>query len=66
MKKYSYIKEMKTTELQDKLVEEVSALGKIRLNNSISPLENPIQIRHKRRLIARLSTELTARSKNDK
>lgn len=66
MKKYSYIKEMKTSELQDKLVEEVSALGKIRLNHNVSPLENPIQMREKRRVIARLNTELTARSKNTK
>lgn len=53
---------MKTSELQDKLADETSALGKMRLNHSVSPLENPMQLRDKKRLIARLSTELTSRN----
>lgn len=63
MKKFSYIKEMKTSELSDKLMDETAALGKMKLNNSISPLENPMQLRDKRRFIARLNTEITSRNK---
>ncbi len=61
MKKYSHIKEMKTTELSDKLVEEKAMLVKMKLNHGISPLENPLQLREKRKLVARLATELNKR-----
>jgi ribosomal protein L29 len=33
------------------------------MNNSVSPLENPLQLRYKKRNIARLKTELTKRNK---
>jgi large subunit ribosomal protein L29 len=36
-------------------------LMKMKLTHSISPLENPLQIRSMRKTIARLNTELTKR-----
>ena len=50
-------------ELKDKLHEEKGSIEKMRLNHKISPVENPMKIREARKLIARLSTELTKKSK---
>ncbi len=36
-------------------------LEKMKLTHSVAPLENPMQIRHMRKTIARLNTELTKR-----
>ena len=36
-------------------------LEKMKLTHSVAPLENPLTIRHTRRTIARLKTELTKR-----
>lgn len=57
---------LSTTDLQGKLKEEKDLLNKIKLNHSISPLENPIKIRDSRKSVARLSTELTKRNKASK
>lgn len=37
-------------------------LGKMKLSHSVTPMENPLQIRHLRKSIARLRTELTKRN----
>jgi large subunit ribosomal protein L29 len=42
------------------------ALNKLKLNHSISPLENPIRIRDSRKTVARVSTELTKRNNTSK
>jgi large subunit ribosomal protein L29 len=57
---------LSTSELLDKMVEEKSSLNKLKLNHSISPLENPIKIRDTRKTVARLATELTKRNKASK
>jgi len=57
---------LSTPELLDKIVEEKSSLNKLKLNHSISPLENPIKIRDTRKTVARLATELTKRNKASK
>ncbi len=57
---------LSTAELQGKLKEEKDALNKLKLNHSISPLENPIKIRDSRKTVARLSTELTKRNNASK
>ncbi len=57
---------LSTSELLDKIVEEKSSLNKLKLNHSISPLENPIKIRDTRKTVARLATELTKRNKASK
>jgi large subunit ribosomal protein L29 len=59
----SVIKEMTTQELREKFSEEKANLSRLELSHSISPLENPMKIRASRRIIARLNTELTKRSK---
>lgn len=47
------------SELRDRIKEEKSTLNKMKINHTVSPVENPMKIRESRKLIARLSTELT-------
>ncbi len=61
MKKYSYIKEMKTDELKEKISLEQESLLKAKLNHAVAPLENPLDIKNKRKMVARLKTELNKR-----
>lgn len=53
------IKNLSAGDLQNKLAEAQADFTKLRLAHSISPVENPIQIRDLRKTIARLQTELT-------
>ena len=62
--KTAEIKELTTAELQERLATEKEALVRMKLNHSISPLDNPLQIKDARRNIARLATELRAREIN--
>ncbi len=57
-------KELTTQEIQERLAAEKEALVRMKLNHSISPLDNPLQIKAARRNIARLATELRAREIN--
>ena len=57
---------LSTAELQSLLKEEKGALNKLKLNHTVSPLENPIKIRDSRKTVARVSTELTKRNKASK
>jgi len=57
---------LSTAELQGLLKEEKGSLNKLKLNHSISPLENPIRIRDSRKTVARVSTELTKRNNTSK
>ncbi|MCI7575639.1 MAG: 50S ribosomal protein L29 [Paludibacteraceae bacterium] len=59
--KTSEIKELTTTELQERLAVEKEQLVRMKLNHSISPLDNPLQLRETRKTIARLATELRQR-----
>ncbi|HHT62054.1 MAG: 50S ribosomal protein L29 [Paludibacteraceae bacterium] len=59
------IKELTTNEVQDRLDAEKERLVRMRLNHSISPLDNPAQIRESRKVIARLATELRQRELNN-
>jgi large subunit ribosomal protein L29 len=61
MKNKESIKEMSTADLQEKLEQTREQLVKMRLNNAVSPLENPNQIRNTRKNIARYLTELRRR-----
>lgn len=61
--KSSVIREMTTDEIQEKLVDEKETLSKLRMQHAISPLENPLVLKDKKKDIARLMTELTSRSK---
>lgn len=62
--KNAEIRDLTDAELQEKIAEEKQVLVKMKMNHAISPIENPNKIKFQRRLIARLKTELTARSKN--
>lgn len=59
--KNSEIKNLSLEELREKINTEVSGLEKLRFAHSISSIENPMQINHSRKLIARLKTELRAK-----
>ncbi len=50
-------------ELKNKIASEEESLRKLKFAHAVSPVENPMQIRHTRRLIARLKTQLTVSSK---
>jgi large subunit ribosomal protein L29 len=49
-------------DLKAKIKEEKSLLNKLSINHAVSQIENPMKIRSSRKLIARLSTELTKKS----
>lgn len=55
------VKELTTAELQERLDAEKAALVSMKLNHTISPLDNPLQIREARKTIARIATELRQR-----
>lgn len=59
--KQTEIKELSTAELQEKLDETKKSYVDLKMAHAVSPLENPIQLRHIRRTIARIATELTNR-----
>ena len=59
--KQSEIKELSTTELNEKLSELKKAFSDLKMTHAVSPLENPIQLRMVRKTVARLATELTKR-----
>ena len=58
------IKALTIQELRDRLVSEQEMLTKLKLNHSVSPLDNPLKIRYARKDIARLKTELRKREIN--
>lgn len=53
---YEEIKSLEPDERDAKLVAEKENLRQLRFAHAISPIENPMRIRHTRRLIARLKT----------
>ena len=62
--KTAEIKELTTAEIQERLATEKENIIRLKLNHSISPLDNPLQIKVARKTIARLATELRAREIN--
>jgi large subunit ribosomal protein L29 len=56
--KTSEIKEMTISDIEERIDNEKTALQQMELNHSVSPLDNPMKIRHARRNIARLMTVL--------
>ncbi|MDR1585076.1 MAG: 50S ribosomal protein L29 [Prevotellaceae bacterium] len=63
--KISEIKELTNQELKERLDAEKNRLNFLEINHSISPLDNPMQIKDLRRTIARFATELRQREIND-
>ena len=64
--KIAEIKEMTTSDLVERVEAEVANYNQMVLNHSISPLDNPAQIKQLRRTIARMKTVLRERELNNK
>ena len=62
--KIAEIREIATNELAERIQTEVANYNQMVLNHSISPLENPAQIKKLRRTIARMKAELRLRELN--
>jgi large subunit ribosomal protein L29 len=60
------IKKLSEAELKEKIAGERNMLTKLKLQHSVSPIENPIRIRAQRKLVARLLTEASVRAKDAK
>ena len=52
------ISEIPAAELSERINDEVAKYNQMLLNHSISPLENPAQIKEARRTIAKMKTVL--------
>ena len=55
--KIAEIRELSTSELLERVNAEVAAYEAKLINHSITPSENPAQIKQQRRMIARMKTE---------
>ena len=62
--KMNEIKGLETKELAERIETEVAKYNQMKLNHSITPLENPSLIKAARRDIARMKTELRQRELN--
>ncbi|MBT3561374.1 50S ribosomal protein L29 [Flavobacteriaceae bacterium] len=60
--KQKEVKELSIDELSEKLLSFQKELSDLKMTHAISPIENPMQIKNLRKTIARINTELTARS----
>ena len=60
--KQKEVKELSIDELNEKLVSSQKELSDLKMTHAISPIENTMQIKNLRKTIARINTELTARS----
>ncbi len=63
--KISEIRELSSKELEERLDTEEVSLARMKMNHAVSPLDNPLQIRFSRRLIARMKTELNRRPQSE-
>jgi large subunit ribosomal protein L29 len=59
--KSAEIKELSVADLKEKVVELQEQHEKLSLAHSVTQLENPVQLRANRKVIARLKTELRGR-----
>ena len=57
--KQTEITKLSKEDLQDKLVEYQKQLDELRMTHAISPLENPLQIKKARRVVARIKTAIS-------
>jgi len=61
--KSAEIKALSINVLSDKVKAEKATYANLKFSHAISPIENPMQIRRQRKLVARLLTELNDKSK---
>jgi large subunit ribosomal protein L29 len=62
--KIAEVRELRTKELIERVAAESARLDQMELQHSISPLDNPAQIKFVRREIARMKTILREREMN--
>jgi large subunit ribosomal protein L29 len=60
--KAKQIADLTKAEVVEKLEIELENYNKMKLNHAVTPMENPVQLRFKRRFIARLKTDLHKRN----
>jgi len=63
--KIKEVRELSTKEIEERIDAETNSLDQKKINHSISPLDNPSQIKEQRKTIARLKTELHLRKQNN-
>jgi len=59
--KQQEITKLTVEDVKNRLADFTQQLTKMKLTHSVSPMENPLQIRKVRKTVARLNTELTKR-----
>ena len=64
--KIAEIRKIAANELQERIDAEVEKYNQMLLNHSVSPLENPAQIKEARRTIAKIKTVLRENELNNK
>ena len=62
--KAQVLTDMPLNELNDLLTTERERLVKMKMSHAVSPLENPMQIKFSRKIIARIMTELSRRNRS--
>lgn len=63
--KSAEIRELGTKELIERIDDETSLLVRLKLNHTVSPLDNPHKLTAVKRNIARLKTELNKRKQQE-
>ena len=63
--KASEIRELTTKELHERMAADQEQLNKMKINHSVSPMDNPSQIKEMRKSVARVQTELQQRKSNE-
>lgn len=64
--KIKEIRELSTSDIEERIDTEKSLLLKLKMNHTVSPLDNPMKIPATKRIIARLKTELRQRMLTEK
>jgi large subunit ribosomal protein L29 len=64
--KISEIRELSTSDIQERIDTERNLLLKLRMNHAVSPLDNPLKIPATKRNIARMKTVLRQRMLEEK
>ncbi len=64
--KNTEIQQLTNKELEERIIDEKNMLVRMKINHAVSPLDNPLKIKHTRRVIARLYTEMRRRELEEK
>lgn len=60
------IRDLSSEQLKEQIAQERERLLRLKFAHAVSPIENPLRIRAARKQIARLLTELTVKSSQQK